>query len=419
MIGNTHRILVSEILLCVFLVALLTLDASPRLTKIANILGMGFALATFVETLIRTPYSWFRPLIPMGTLLVLVWLALVMNPSGIKVALTFTQIFVLLVCVYLTVRRTHRTWPLELGFAIGVFIIWHTQGASFTELKGMKSERLTFTLRGDEAGLNANLYGLYLIMAVLFSVKLLLVDNHTARQHWSWWGRMPLAIATILISVQQIIMVTGSRKAQLMLFIVIAAASLIYLKGGGKVKIGRVLIGSVAGVMILFVVWNQLKGSDHFQRLESLAEMATTGNTKENSAETRLEMYQTGVALWARSPVFGWGTDSFRVKGGFGTYSHSNIIELLANYGIIGLALYYWLHLVAWQKALRCSRSSQIPVLKPALWVLAGLATTTLLFDPFAVCYTGKVTAIYLGTFLGVACVLKPNRVSKTALIAK
>lgn len=48
---------------------------------------------------------------------------------------------------------------------------------------------------------------------------------------------------------------------------------------------------------------------------------------------------QQGIAGWSNNPVFGYGVEAFR--NDYGTTSHSTPIDLLYNYGLIGLVLFY------------------------------------------------------------------------------
>jgi hypothetical protein len=55
--------------------------------------------------------------------------------------------------------------------------------------------------------------------------------------------------------------------------------------------------------------------------------------------ETRDYWKQVGIEGWKLNPVFGYGTEAFR--NDYGITSHSTPIDLLYNYGLIGLLLFY------------------------------------------------------------------------------
>lgn len=70
----------------------------------------------------------------------------------------------------------------------------------------------------------------------------------------------------------------------------------------------------------------------------------------DQSFEDRNYYVVVGLEMISEKPWFGWGPDNFGMflekNGEYGraVYSHNNYIELLANYGIIGFALYYWIY---------------------------------------------------------------------------
>ena len=56
---------------------------------------------------------------------------------------------------------------------------------------------------------------------------------------------------------------------------------------------------------------------------------------------------QTGIDIFKQRPIFGAGADAVRSYLGYAgnknvSYSHSNYIELLASFGIVGTLIYYW-----------------------------------------------------------------------------
>lgn len=65
----------------------------------------------------------------------------------------------------------------------------------------------------------------------------------------------------------------------------------------------------------------------------------------EHSIYMRITLSQFGLKGFFESPLWGHGMDSFSQSPGNpwpGRYSHMNYIEIMYNFGVIGLALYYW-----------------------------------------------------------------------------
>jgi O-antigen ligase len=48
---------------------------------------------------------------------------------------------------------------------------------------------------------------------------------------------------------------------------------------------------------------------------------------------------EQGIAGWSRNPIFGYGVEAFRSD--YGITSHSTPVDLLYNFGLIGLVLFY------------------------------------------------------------------------------
>lgn len=85
-------------------------------------------------------------------------------------------------------------------------------------------------------------------------------------------------------------------------------------------------------------------GSMLWQQIEELtvtkrfADLLAGENT---SGTTRLAMIEDALAIWVQHPYFGTGIDQFRVVGIYGTYSHNNYAEMLADFGLVGTLLFY------------------------------------------------------------------------------
>jgi len=76
-----------------------------------------------------------------------------------------------------------------------------------------------------------------------------------------------------------------------------------------------------------------------------------SGYDNGSSSTERIEYINIGLEGFKKSPIWGHGWDSFRYFNG-GMYSHNNFIELLFSLGIIGLIVYYAIHLSIIKKLL-------------------------------------------------------------------
>ncbi len=62
----------------------------------------------------------------------------------------------------------------------------------------------------------------------------------------------------------------------------------------------------------------------------------TEGYEHDYSSAERLDMFKTALYLFAQKPLFGWGANGFSNNNIFWAYSHSNLSEVLCNFGLIG-----------------------------------------------------------------------------------
>ena len=112
--------------------------------------------------------------------------------------------------------------------------------------------------------------------------------------------------------------------------------------------------------------------------------------------------------MWMQSPLWGNGNEAYRVNGSYGTYSHANYTELLANYGLLGLCLFYGpIVAAAWQSwKMRVSQNEQIR--RQSLWLLI----CCLILFPISfvnVIYYTKYMLLFYAVVLGRVYYLKDN----------
>ncbi len=108
----------------------------------------------------------------------------------------------------------------------------------------------------------------------------------------------------------------------------------------------------------------------------------------DSSYRKRVTLIQQGLRLWRGSPLLGNGLDSFRGLSGQGTYAHNDYVELLSDLGLIGLLLFYAMHVKILIGANRLPGA-----LRLSCWVLIGLL---MLLDTGSVGYKRKQTVVLL-----------------------
>lgn len=92
-----------------------------------------------------------------------------------------------------------------------------------------------------------------------------------------------------------------------------------------------------------------------FQKLinrfvESLGTLFGDGYSFDGSTFARIQMFFLGLKMWSLRLFTGWGYEGFVLNTAYGFYSHSEISEILCNFGIIGaitkfLPFFYLLYL--------------------------------------------------------------------------
>lgn len=60
-----------------------------------------------------------------------------------------------------------------------------------------------------------------------------------------------------------------------------------------------------------------------------------------NSMYYRVMMFEQALSVFRQRPVLGWGLFAYSQMDNAGTYSHSNVMEMLVSGGVVGLILYY------------------------------------------------------------------------------
>ena len=152
-------------------------------------------------------------------------------------------------------------------------------------------------------------------------------------------------VATVLWS--------GSRTSLIVL--VLGAFGFFIITAENQLKVLRNIIAVICGMVVLYFAIMRIPSLYNIigNRMERLFSFVSTGTAGELSIGWRQQMIEYGLTLFKRHPIFGVGIDSFRYYYGVegtttfhSTYSHNNYIELLADGGLIGFALYYSVYFI-------------------------------------------------------------------------
>ena len=129
---------------------------------------------------------------------------------------------------------------------------------------------------------------------------------------------------------------TGSMWTNLVLLMTVVVLLHFKIPKGKRYIIWLVLLG----LAVLFIGLIHLPRFDYFKRrvygfVNTLFGIET--GSIDQSSSVRIELIKEGFLTFLRKPLLGFGPDQFRYYSSFGLYAHSNIIELMANYGGLGL----------------------------------------------------------------------------------
>lgn len=181
-------------------------------------------------------------------------------------------------------------------------------------------------------GKNENVVGMiaaYMYGILLYSAK---------ESQWKKWYITALAVAVAVIT-----LLTGSRKALMMLLVFSAAYVFFWKPEKNMAKfLGRIIAVLCVCAVVLFLLMKvEVLYNAIGNRLESLYLQWVEGEEADGSAITRSRMLEIGMRLFKMEPLLGHGHNAFKYLSGYWTYSHNNYMELLCSLGICGLMLFY------------------------------------------------------------------------------
>jgi O-antigen ligase len=175
-------------------------------------------------------------------------------------------------------------------------------------------------------------------------------------------SRFTLVRLTVLVLIPASFVVaisSGSRGPIIMLGIVIVIAALLWVLRGRRMTwrpSGGILALGLASVVVLAFTVSQIPG-ESLQRFVSFSEFLQSGGTTtgvDNSSLTRVYLYDAALKLFEQHPVIGVGTAGYATLGprviGTGNtdeYPHNAVLQFAAEYGLVGLAIFSGLILLA------------------------------------------------------------------------
>ena len=235
---------------------------------------------------------------------------------------TLFQLLLLSIVALNILNSRKSTRPVMYGIIFGaIWAIWGSLSSNNFDIFRQQTTKLP---REGSFLVNSNIYGIHLNLAIFF----LLTVFFEVRSLFI----KVLLVGIIVLAATQVVFYTGSRKGLLgLLFLGFLYLSIYFLVNKHH-NIELILLFLLFIVLIsnFTLLLEQLPYGDRFLYIE--------GDT---SFLTREAMIKTGLHLWAKEPIVGYGLEQYRVVSGFGMYAHNNYIELLVDGGLISFLLYY------------------------------------------------------------------------------
>lgn len=396
-----------------FLIFMLVLSG-PRFSKFATLSG-GMVVLTFgLEALLRGQLGQYLeklgPVVPYILFVILSVLVLPLIPYAGSRAWNNGTGMAILIVTFLMVRRLGRLQLLEYAFPLAVlglcFFMFVAPsligaGGSTGRLNNRVNYQSTLTGGGQNASSLSVIVGIAYFMALLglfrdrFSVRGLFKPEHLMYL-------LSMASGFYLIVVR-----SGSRQGLIWIFL---AAMLCYAIFTRRRIVMGILFTIPVGLILAVVMFFVFRDTVAIQRIVDIFDPVARAFNPEKSFEFRMEMLQIGIELWGQSPIWGNGNEAFRVLAGLdGYYSHNNYIELLCNYGGLGVILFYFPMLsVLWMSLHGFFAHQHDQLKKEYLWVAFAIVSL-LVSNMFMPSYYMKHVLVFMAIIMGRLYYLKDN----------
>ncbi len=153
-----------------------------------------------------------------------------------------------------------------------------------------------------------------------------------------WNSKIKYLFIAHVISSLIVGLTTGSRTFLLMLFLLLLVFLYFKFQKHKFIYLGIVVGIIVFGIILLNLPFLNTMKERLIQAIQSIFGTATKIDT---STLQRTVMIDYGFYLGSKRIFFGFGADGFSIASGIGTYAHSNFVEVLCDFGLIGFLLFY------------------------------------------------------------------------------
>lgn len=366
-----------------FVYLIIMVPATPYdfANRVANIFGLFLGIFALAEILIYRGAKTsdgnpvvVLPFIPLVIFILLHWFhaLFVSGYTTFGFIFALSQQIALFVLIFWIVYDTKKTELFLVFFSISVLVIFAMSASMLVDIREQGARGRLWVGREEgstEGGLNPNSIGVILNFMILLAIKHIMLESFFMRKKML---SIFLVIPAVVVAAYLILFVLGSRQHHIWFLFTISASPILWMLGRQPLK--RCIIALCFIPLIMIGGWTVLKQSQHFERLEKAILSFEDNTVSEGSFEARKLFFYTGFGMWLQKPVTGHGLEGFTRFSGFNTYSHNQVIELLVNFGLIGLILFYSIHARVIYKIASCWRNSPLQVRRGMVWVLIALS---------------------------------------------
>jgi O-antigen ligase len=330
---ETERVPFSIFWLLIFIAGAISISMVPGLNNVVIGLGalafFGFLFYSIRAGFLVTPeikcFMVYFIIVTMGFFIV-------SNPLVFFLKYrTMVQIFLMTVMVMNFSRSTRSVkWILLAVFAgaliVGASAVWTGEYAR-SEFESERAAGLT---------MNANSFALNSIFATMICLYFFK----------TWKSRvMKIGLIGLVLIFGRLILSSGSRKG----FIGFMATLFLWFIFSYASQIKERPVAFILGLVVVVSI-----GAAFY--LASRESIVATRFEKDVKEDIRLQMYIFGFKLIFSNPILGVGLDHYNILSPFGTYSHSNYIEVFSNTGILGGVPYYLIYPILFFRLWRLSK---------------------------------------------------------------
>jgi O-antigen ligase len=299
-------------------------------------------------------------------------------------------VFVGVACTTSSLRSPDAVLAASLVLAV-VMVVFGIASGNFLEASEMSIVRGRVTgTRATALTSNPNT----LAMICLWGLVAVAQFVASARRQWLRGGLIAAA-ALLLLG----IVLSGSRKSFLVA-IVFGVAWLWFCHRRYVLRNLQVfLLVGVLGVGAYFGVAAVLRSTLLGHRLMGI--VAEEG--PDSSTATRLMLAQEGLEMFLSRPLTGVGLNQVVVLSALEKYSHSDYVEVFANTGVVGGALYFGIYLLALKRLRFVHRWTGNPRTKHAAGVCLAALLTYAVVAAAQVIYIYFESMVFLSSIIGFA----------------